>query len=340
MDQRSINWINYRYIQVDGYGRYGLAFIQALMRLGVKVYPRQIDTLHWPGWMQIASGFNPSLLTIQLLPSYELRPTGGRVWNYTMWEGTALERRWFDPLNNVASRVLVPHEFLIPVLKKGGVRMPIHVIPGGTCPIEFPVTPTSPFEQGDRPYTFLALGDRGQRKNWDAVWRCFFKAFGTSRDVRLIIKTRAGGLPHMWSSMWDERITFIREDYTTMNDLYQLADCFVFPSRGEGWGMPPREFAMTGKPVIATRWSGMEDGIDHWAIPLNKVSLVDATLPPLGKCQWANTDDDELVARMREVYEYPAEARQFGLRAAQWLRENQTWDHAAAKLNALMEQYG
>lgn len=332
------NWVNYRYLTVDGYGLYGLNCVKALLRNGVDVTPWQIDTLKWPTWLQIQGGFNPSLLTIELMPAYETRKTGGRIWNYTMWEATTVENRWFPPIRRNVDRLLVPHEFLVDTFPSNVTNYcPVHVVHGGTCPTSFPVAAASPYESG-RPYTFLALGDRGNRKGWDAVWRCFNNAFGNSPDVRLIIKTREGGLSYMASSLWDNRVTFYREDVDTMLDVYALADCFVFPSRGEGWGMPPREFAMTGKPAIVTRWSGLEAGIDHWAIPLDKITMAPSTLP--GGGEWAMTDDDELTEKMRGCFEHPDEARKKGLEAAQWLRANQTWDHTAKALIALMEQYG
>ena len=41
--------------------------------------------------------------------------------------------------------------------------------------------------------------------------------------------------------------------------LYKSADCFVLPSRGEGWGRPYVEAMSMALPVIATNWSGQTE---------------------------------------------------------------------------------
>ena len=123
-----------------------------------------------------------------------------------------------------------------------------------------------------------------------------------------------------------------------MGEVYQMVDCVVFPTKGEGWGMFPREAACMGKPVICTAWSGTAVGIEHWAIPIEKYTLHDSRLK--GGGQWAHADVDEIAAHMRWCFEHREEARQKGLAAAQWLRANQTWQHSAKALMALIEQWG
>jgi glycosyltransferase involved in cell wall biosynthesis len=38
--------------------------------------------------------------------------------------------------------------------------------------------------------------------------------------------------------------------------LYAACDCFVLPSRGEGFGLPYMEASLCGLPIIATNYSG------------------------------------------------------------------------------------
>jgi glycosyltransferase involved in cell wall biosynthesis len=325
-------------IEYDGYGRYGLSQIKALARAGVDVYPDHIMALEAPGWMQQLKGLDFSRLSVALMPPHELKALPARQWLSTMYEGTGLPDDWGAHINQKAERVIVPSEFLVDVFRSHGVhrRIPIDVVPGGVDVDEFPVldrpVPTH------RPYTFMAFGDRGSRKGSDLVNQAFYRAFGDNKDVRLIIKTLAFGLPDLCTAKGDPRISVWRDTTKSLADVFAMTDCFVFPSRGEGWGLPPREAACMGVPVIATRWGGLENGIDNWAIPLNDVKLTNSNLR--GRGQWAQPSVDEIVDRMLWCYNNREDARQKGLAAAAWLREHQTWDQSARALMKLLEDWG
>lgn len=341
------NWINYRMIEEDGYGRFGVRMVRALMRAGVRVTPSLSQVLtDLPGDLLRMTGLDFSRLTISLMPPHELRPVAGRQWLFTMYEATRLRKGWINAINNYAERVLVPAPWLLDVLESHDCTVPAHVIPGGIDPAEFPLV-ERPIDE--RPYTFLCLGDRGSRKGWDIAWQAFYQAFGEQTDVRLVIKARARGMT--WGDKVrldltnsDKRVSAWRQDVRSMADVYAAADCFVFPTRAEGYGLPPREAAATGMPVICTAWSGTEPHIDEWALPVRNYRMVNASIEAEPSrdgtpAQWAYANVDEVADLMRWCYEHRDEAAQKGRDAARWLRANETWDHAAAKLIRLMEGY-
>lgn len=334
---RSINWCNYRYYFYDGYGRYGLAFLRALARSGkLNVYPMIIEQIsEMPGWLQRMAGLDFSRLTLSCMPPNSAPMVPGRNWLMTMYECDTLPDVWGEWCNAKADMIIVPCNHNAEVFYNCGVRKPIRVVHGGTCPEEFPVLPP---RKNDRPYTFMALGDRGSRKGMDIVWGAFWHAFGSRDDVRLIVKVRPDSLKELDLTNSDRRVSVWREDVKSMSTVFSQIDCFVFPSRGEGWGMPPREAAMMGLPVIATRYSGLEVGIDHWALPIDKYVMQPAMLP-VKDGKWAHADVGEVADRMKWCYEHQGEAKTFGLQAAAWLRANQTWDHAAQQFLDLLDMY-
>jgi glycosyltransferase involved in cell wall biosynthesis len=200
---------------------------------------------------------------------------------------------------------------------------------------EFPVIDAPVPEY--RPYTFLAFGDRGTRKGMDTAWQAFYKAFEDNPDVRFVVKSRPSSLREFCTAFGDKRVSLWREDVQSLARVFSQVDCFVFPTKGEGWGLPPREAACMGKPVICTAWSGTAD-CEHWAMPIKKYTMRPANIK--GKGEWAVPDVDETAEHMRWCFEHREDARQRGLKAAQWLRENQTWDHSAKALKALIEEWG
>lgn len=318
----------------DGYGRQGAHMIRSLVRDGHTVSPMVIDQMSMPGWMQALAGYDYSRITVTLAAAGEFKSIPGRQWGYSMHESTKIPPDWIEIINQTCQRLITPSEWLIERFYSCGVKknIPIHIVGEGIDPDEFPI-----MHRPDKDvYTFLALGDRGYRKGWEIAYRAFYKAFGDKQDVRLIVKARPGNMENQLTYQTDKRVSRIIDNAQTMADVYAIADCFVYPNRGDGWGLPPREAAATGLPVIATNWSGTSVGIEHWGIPIEKYRMVNAIMPYEG--EWAEPDVDEVAAHMKWCYENREGAKALGLNAANWLRANQTWTHAARDLAALVEK--
>lgn len=339
-----LNVLTYQYRDHDGYGRFANRLIGALVRQGVAIAPSLAEMTGAPAWLAAMAGLDWAAPTLSILPPYYLRstPAGAPHWLLSMTEGDQLPAGWADAINaSNVERVLVPCRHNAEVFAAGGVRAAITVIPGGTDPAEFPVITEWPA----RPFTFLALADRGARKGWSEVWAAFYREFGDRErwpDVRLLIKAKddANTTLNMIAGAQnlDPRVTIIREERDPL-ELYRGCDCFVIPSRSEGWGMPHREAAMMGIPVIVQAYAGVDDGYtSQWAIP-----VYGGTLEPIPAefthiaGRWLRADVGALAAAMRAIYDDPTYYRARGRLAAQWLRDYQTWDHAAGALLAAMK---
>lgn len=328
-----LNWLNAHYDALQGFGYHGLQMLRALQRRDVKVKPLSMEACEWPGWLQRQAGMDFGGITIIQAKPPVWPDIPGRIWGFSMYEATALPPSWARIVNARAERMLVPSEWLVGVFRDNGIHVPIHVIPEGIDPASFPAFRRVP---NGNPYNFLTFAGRGLRKGWDLAWWAFYEEFQNDEAVTLTVKGRRHDLAHLSQARSDSRVRLWREDSAVMADVYATADCFVFPTRGEGWGLPGREAAATGCPVIVTDWGGTADGLPHYGIPLN-ANLAPSWMEAGG--QWAEPDVDHLRQLMRWCFENRDEAADRGMQAAEWLRANQTWDHAVDALMDLLEHY-
>lgn len=260
-----------------------------------------------------------------------------RLIGYTMFESTLMPKSKVDLINFYCDACIVPCTWCAESFAAQGVRVPIHVAKWGIDPGDY-----WPIDRGGRdgPYTFLWSGTPDMRKGWDAAYRAFWKAFGKSLDARLILHFRH--VPRGLEGTDDENVQVVSGLFgrPELRRMLAAADCFVFPSRGEGWGSPPREAAATGLPVIATNWGGLAEEIEDWALPLRVAGLLPAAYNDwdAGEIgEWADPDLDHLIGLMRWCYEHREEAAERGARAATWLADNATWERTARAVVEVVE---
>ena len=269
--------------------------------------------------------------------------TAGPYVFVTMFESTQLPKNWVQALNR-AHAVVVPSRNQEKIFASNGV-MRLHVNPLGVSPTFFELNrrgqPVGRPERGpvteEKPYTFLCWGDRGERKGWADAVQAFYQAFGDRKDVRLIIKARHDSFAY---NITNPNINALRGDLDEleMRDLYRSVDCMVFPSHGEGFGLPPREFAATGGPAIVNEW--WADDALQWGYPVRYTMTRGYAGHPrfdgLGK--WATVDIDHLAEQMtyqREVK--PAIAAYMGKRSATRVQKLYAWDKFAGRMAELWE---
>lgn len=315
----------------EGYGKATIQTVKALRQLGASfdVVPICHKELAWPAEDVIRV---EGLAFVWTVPEYWDRVQADELWGAFVWETTRLPRYRVDIINARASRLFTFSEWAKGMFEDSGVTIPVHVMPHGVSQEEYYYLE----RPGERnPYTFLILGELAERKGWDLAYTAFLEEFGEDPRVRLIMKTR-GRCP--LAPCADPNVEVIATEYGVpmMRELFRQADCFVFPSRGEGYGLPPREAAATGLPVIATNWSGLQEGgISNYAYPLRVKKMVEANYgyqgpEPCG--EWAEPDKGHLRFLMRAFYENQAVMRAEGRLAAEWVRESCTWDRSARAL--------
>jgi glycosyltransferase involved in cell wall biosynthesis len=259
----------------------------------------------------------------------------------TAWESTIPPVGWVEALDRVDA-VSVGSQFTRDVLVKAGVpAQRVHVHPLGISEayqyVERP-------PRTGLPFTFLTYAGRGRRKGWDVAMLAFWRAFGRDQRYRLVIKARAHNFKF---APQPSNMHVIRQDLTEaeLAEFFAAVDCFVFPTRGEGFGLPPREAAATGLPVIVTNWGGTADDLVQWGYPIrytlapawqDNVAMQSAApvdereFPPklAGLGEWAEPDADHLAEQMTHVATGKL-IRQQGRQSARRVRELYDWQRFA-----------
>lgn len=275
---------------------------------------------------------------------------GRRRIGWTMLEVSGLPQEWVDGCN-LMDEVWVPASFNVDTFRDSGVRVPIEVMPLGIDVDYF-----HPGIRGFRPssrFTFLSVFEWGERKGAELLLRAFATEFDKTDDVLLMLSiyNRDPGVDvyHEVEKLGlppgPPIIAMVNPEFAgyQMGSVYRSADCFVLPTRGEGWGMPVLEAMACGLPTIATGWSGpadfLHDGIGY---PLQVKRMVEAKAkcPWYAGFDWAEPDIDHLRFLMREVYENPERAREKGRAAAAEVASKYTIEHAADRVKQRILELG
>ncbi len=242
--------------------------------------------------------------------------------------------------------VWVPSRWGATVFAAAGVTRPIAVMPLGYDPHVFHPAPTP--RQPNQRFTFLSVFEWGPRKGADVLLRAFVAAFRADDPVQLLLRINqydprvnldreiaALGLPAAHPPIAILRNTQLSDE--GLAELYRRADCFVLPTRGEGWGMPILEALACGVPTIATDWSAQTEFLHAgvgWPLRVAQLVPADGRSPFHAGHRWAEPDLEHLVALMRHVVAHPDEARRLADAAAVEMRQRWTWHHAAQRVVA------
>lgn len=321
----------------DSYGRIALELAAQFQRLGLHVN-------EW-GW----GGRNARLIPAfgGILMGY---PTNFHKFNWmtrlgvrvavTMFESTKLLPGWAEALNECAA-VITPSQFMVQVFREGGVTTPVHVVPLGVS--EAFTAQVVNRQYLPRPLTVLAIWDRGNRKNGQQAALAFARAFGDDPKYHFIAKCRAKAFPFM-DGFSNLNMTLIQQDMTDaeLAALYRRCHVMMFPARGEGFGLPPREFAATGGVAIATDWGGTADDLDRWGVPLpagTEAAWSGHSKGWHGKLgEWAAPDVDGMVDLLKHVASHYGVYADAAVRAAGFVRAKYRWSGFARQVYRIYQE--
>lgn len=164
---------------------------------------------------------------------------------YTMLEVDGLPREWVAACNAM-DEVWTPSRWGATVFANAGVTRPIHVMPLGYDPARF--RPDGPARRIAGRFTFLSVFEWGERKAPDILLRAYAAAFTRRDEVLLMLRVNnfdagvdvAQQIAALRLPAATPPIALLYNRHISdesLGALYRSADCFVLPTRGEGWGL-------------------------------------------------------------------------------------------------------
>lgn len=223
---------------------------------------------------------------------------------YTPWESTEVPNSWIGGLRAVDD-LWATSEFVKNIYAKYTKGRDIFVLPHGLD--EFWKVPGQFVKNGSGKFTFLHIGEPAERKGGDIVLEAWHRAFAERDDVRLIykcngfprcrIKDRWGSIiasPSMYNNVdvIDKKMTKVE-----LLGLYYFADCLVYPSRGEGWGLIPFEAMACGLPTILHPLAVGSFGT-HCQYPLVKHRWEPTPVQKIHPGEWLDYEVEEVIELM------------------------------------------
>jgi glycosyltransferase involved in cell wall biosynthesis len=247
-----------------GYARMNRTFTMGLARRGALVRTRPIDSI--TNVNKPTEDYIRKLATVNVPNEYprvfgqtvpDLIAHAGKKILFTMMETSNGIHPELAEKYNMADEIWVPCQWNVETFRASGVIPEIKVMPLGVDTSMFnPGVEPLNFNFGTRGFKFLSVFGWSYRKGFDVLIQAFLEEFSSKDDVSLILSSRFVGQKEKKERILSD-FSYVRSlvakddvdlphvtlhcDYTPDRDmprLYRAGDCFVLPSRGEGFGLP------------------------------------------------------------------------------------------------------
>ena len=219
-----------------------------------------LDALRRATEVELTAGdVTKSMHVLHVCPPQFLKPVLGRVNSlFSMWESDRIPPNELDRFR-LADRLIVPSKHNSEVLAAYGMKS--SVVNLGVHPAFLQIPDREGWHAGQE-LAFLSLGAANQRKGTHLLlpaWKESWAKRRPSYDPFLYVKTIRDP-PEVRAFCGGRAVIDTRDlDPKALLELYARSDVFLFPSVGEGFGLPALEAMAAGCLVVSTDSTGLAE---------------------------------------------------------------------------------
>ena len=221
----------------------------------------------------------------------------------------------------------------------------------------------------DEQFCFLFVGhwmngDLGHdRKNVGLLVKSFYETFKDKRGPKpaLILKASTGVSSYISRDQILNKIKEIRKDIKSsnlpniyllsgefsdqeMNELYNhpKVKAMLSLTKGEGFGRPLLEFGLTGKPIMASGWSGHMDFLNP-----EYTSLLPGTLEPvhasaanawlIKEAKWFKVSEPHVGTTLKNLYKHYKKFLERSKKQKHFAKTNFSWENMRDLVDTILE---
>lgn len=250
---------------------------------------------------------------------------------FSYWETNRLPSDWVSRMNQM-DEVWTTSQWAKDVFISSGVTVPVYAFNLGVNDYFQPRLR----ERRSGDFTFMSIGSPSTRKNSQMAVDAFLKLFDGKEGVSLLYKTmdapdariKRGGEVFPISTHPQIRIVDRDLPMNQLADLYEQADCVVYPTSGEGWGMLPFQSIAKGIPTICTNATACTEYAEM-SVPLDyQWGTMNFSGIYSDAGSWAEPNFDDLCDKMLYVYNNYKEVAEYTYNNAVANYEKMKWDTA------------
>ena len=242
---------------------------------------------------------------------------------------------------NNADFFITPSNISKTRIQNMGITKPVFVLPHGIDPEVFKFTPRIKRDK----FKFLYVGECSDRKGIFHTLDAFIDLFGNSDSVELHIKSNDAMLFYNSQEVKDIIKNYTNifwrisdEGHDKVIELYKECHAYIYPSRGDSFGMTLLEAMACGLPIISTSEPGVTELIKDRYYNVS-TKLVPVKNHPHFKGEWGEPNLQDLIKHMKYVYDHYdliTESKELK-ENSDYIRENYSWEKIANdfKINIL-----